>query len=80
MDTQSIAPLVVDVRADLERGDDPFDRIMQAVGSLQPGQVLQLTAPFEPVPLYGVLGRSGFTHQTRKVSESEWIVIFTPQA
>ncbi len=80
MEMHTVEPLELDVRADLARGEEPFDRIMQAVASLEPGQSLRLTAPFEPVPLYGVLGRSGFTHQTQQVANDEWVVIFTPQA
>jgi hypothetical protein len=49
---------------------------MEAAAALQPGESLLLIAPFEPVPLYGVLGGRGFQHETQKVAPDEWIVRF----
>lgn len=70
------ATRTLDVRPDLERGDEPFVRIMEAAVATQPGEVLEIIAPFEPVPLYGVLGERGFSHETRQGSAGEWIVQF----
>lgn len=74
---QTQATTVLDVRPDLERGDEPFARIMEAAASIQPGESLVLIAPFEPVPLYDVLGERGFQHETQKVAPDEWMVRFT---
>lgn len=68
--------LLLDVRPDLARGDEPFARIMEAAASVQQGQTLTLIAPFEPVPLYGVLGAQGFAHETQQVGAAEWVVRF----
>ena len=76
MTTQEPGTILLDVRPDLTRGDEPFARIMEAAASVQEGQALALIAPFEPVPLYGVLGAQGFTHETRQVSSTEWVVRF----
>lgn len=66
----------LDVRPDLERGDEPFVRIMEAAATVAPGQALVIVAPFEPVPLYGVLGAQGFGHETKCVAPDEWVVRF----
>lgn len=47
----------LDVREDIRRGKEPLGRIMTAVKGLGPGQMLVVRAPFEPMPLYEVLGR-----------------------
>ncbi len=71
--------VTLDVREDLRNGREPFLRIMQAVGALQPGQALRLIAPFEPVPLYGVLGQQGFSHQTQPQADGSFEVLFSPK-
>ncbi|HXT08814.1 MAG TPA: DUF2249 domain-containing protein [Roseiarcus sp.] len=75
--TQS-APLTVDVRPTLRAGGEPFPQIMQAVSSLTPGQPLRLLATFEPIPLYSVLGRKGYTHNAVHHGEADWEILFTP--
>ncbi|WP_290811002.1 DUF2249 domain-containing protein [Halovivax sp.] len=42
----------------------PFDDIMAALDDLPAGERLTLIAPFEPAPLYDVLDRRGFDHET----------------
>lgn len=49
-------PLEFDARPVIAAGDEPFDQIMAAVASLAPAQDFVVYAPFEPVPLEGVLG------------------------
>jgi uncharacterized protein (DUF2249 family) len=68
---------IVDVRPDLERGDEPFVRIMEAASQIGLGETMELIAPFEPVPLYGALGARGFSHDTTRVSADEWHIRFT---
>lgn len=67
----------IDVRPDLAAGREPFGRIMAAVAALPEDGVLLLRAPFEPVPLYQVLGRKGFAHRTEQVAEDHWVVAFS---
>lgn len=64
----------LDVRPDILRGEEPFARIMGAVHALGPDQVLVLRAPFEPIPLYNVLGKRGFAHWTEARSADDWSV------
>jgi len=68
----------LDVREDLRRGNEPFSRIMAAVAALVPGQVLVLRAPFEPAPLYRVLGQRGFAHWTESHATDDWSVWIYP--
>lgn len=66
----------LDVRPLLARGEEPFSTIMQAVDALPDDGVLELTAPFEPVPLYAVLGGQGFVHRTLERGPAEFVVRF----
>lgn len=70
----------LDVRPELERGDEPFERIINTAVSIAPGGQLVLIAPFEPVPLYGVMQGYGFTHQTERRAADEWVITFARQA
>ena len=72
-------PFTLDVREELRRGGEPLPRILNAVGALAPGQALRLLAPFEPLPLYALLGRKGFDHQSIRHGEADWEVLFSPQ-
>lgn len=73
---QEEGTITLDVRPDLARGDEPFVRIMEAAAGVKSGEALAIIAPFEPVPLYGVLGAQGFTHETRQAAADEWVVRF----
>ena len=66
----------LDVREDIRRGEEPFARIMTAVKGLREADVLVLRAPFEPIPLYDVLGRRGFRHWTDRHGAGDWSVWF----
>jgi uncharacterized protein (DUF2249 family) len=66
----------LDVREDIRAGREPFARIMTAVDELLPDGVLVLRAPFEPAPLYRVLGRRGFAHWTECLGPDDWVVWF----
>jgi uncharacterized protein (DUF2249 family) len=68
--------VLVDVRDDIRRGEEPFARILTAVKDLGTDQVLVLRAPFEPIPLYAVLGKRGFAHWTESRAADDWWVTF----
>jgi uncharacterized protein (DUF2249 family) len=68
--------VVVDVRDDIRRGVEPFARIMTAVKALAVDEMLVLRAPFEPIPLYHVLGKRGFEHWTECRGAEDWWVTF----
>lgn len=69
----------LDVRPILARGEEPFDTIMETVATLEPGEQLELFAPFEPVPLFSVLGAQGFQHQAQPLGNGDYRVVFQKQ-
>lgn len=71
-------PVVVDARPLIAAGTEPFGAIMAAVAGLVPGQELVVLAPFEPVPLEGVLGSEGFVHEAVEIGGGDWRVTFRP--
>lgn len=73
-------PLHLDVRPILEKGQDPFHAVMEARDTLEEGQALILTAPFEPLPLYDVFRNQGFTVEARQTEDGAWEVRFEPGA
>jgi uncharacterized protein (DUF2249 family) len=74
------AILELDVREDLRNGREPFSRIMASCGALPAGAALRLRAIFEPVPLYAVMAKKGFTHHTEQHGSEDWSVWFYPSA
>ncbi|HEY4131498.1 MAG TPA: DUF2249 domain-containing protein [Gemmatimonadaceae bacterium] len=71
------APVIeVDVRDELRAGREPFSRIISAVAALRDDEVLHLRAVFEPVPLFTVLGKRGFAHESRAHAADDWSVWF----
>lgn len=68
--------IALDVRPILAGGDEPFTLIMQTAVGIPTGGVLELTAPFEPRPLYRVMSEKGFAHVTEPRSPVEWVVRF----
>jgi len=74
----TMAFVELDVRPVLRDGGEPFEKIMQTVSNLQPGQGLRLYATFKPTPLLHVLGSKGYTHQATELDGGEWEVLFTP--
>jgi uncharacterized protein (DUF2249 family) len=70
------ATVTVDVREDQRRRKEPFDRIMTAIKGLGTDEELLVINTFEPIPLYTVLGRQGFTHTAIQAGPDEWHVRF----
>lgn len=68
--------VTLDVRAAIRRGKEPFDDIMAVVAGLAADQALVLRAPFEPTPLYRVLGARGFAHWSERHADDDWSVWF----
>ena len=44
---------------------EPLERVLEALGRLQPGQRLRVLIPREPFPLYRILERNGYAHETK---------------
>lgn len=67
---------VVDARPTLAAGGEPFAEIMDAAAQVADGEVLVVYAPFEPVPLEGVLGEHGYRHVAEQLDSGDWRVTF----
>lgn len=69
----------IDARPIIAAGDEPFDLIMATVAALDDGEELIIMAPFEPVPLEGVLGSQGFSYEVLELGAGDWQVTFRRQ-
>ena len=69
----------IDARPIIAAGDEPFDLIMETVAALDDGEELIILAPFEPVPLEGVLGSQGFSYEVLELGAGDWQVTFRRQ-
>lgn len=67
---------VIDVRPILQAGGEPLDAILAAAGSVPEGGSLVVVAPFEPVPLYGVLRQMGFVPEAAEQEGGGHRVVF----
>jgi len=68
--------VTLDVRNDLRAGREPFSTIMAAIAKLPTDDVLHLRTIFEPLPLYAVLEKRGFAHETQAHADDDWSVWF----
>ncbi len=69
---------IVDARPIIAVGGEPFETIMAAVAALTEGEELVVLAPFEPVPLEGVLSSQGFSYEATEIGGGDWRVTFRP--
>ena len=70
--------LVLDVR-DLEP-PEPLEAVLEALCTLQDGQRIRMIHRREPHPLYGILARDGFAHETATTEAGDFeILIWRPQ-
>lgn len=65
------SPKILDVRLILQQGREPFSEIMRAASMLGAGEEMVLLAPFEPLPLLGVLGQQGYECESRPDSSAD---------
>ena len=68
--------VTVDARPIIASGAEPFETIMAAVGALGYSEELVVLAPFEPVPLEGVLSSQGFAYEAEDLGGGDWRVTF----
>lgn len=66
----------VDARPIIAAGGEPFSAILEAASLTGNDEVLVVYAPFEPIPLEGVLGEQGFEHVAEQIDEGTWRVRF----
>ncbi len=70
---------VFDARPIIASGEEPFNAIMEAVSNLQDGEDFIIIAPFEPVPLVGLLSSQGFEYDALEIGDGDWQVTFRRQ-
>ena len=68
---------VIDVRPILQSGGEPLDAILAAAEEVPEGGTLVVVAPFEPMPLYGVMRQLGFAHEIGVEEGGGFRVVFT---
>ena len=68
----------LDARPMLRAGGEPFEKIMETVAALDPGEGLRLLTTFKPTPLLFVLESKGFVHEAKELEGGEWEVLFLP--
>lgn len=66
------APITIDARQ--MQPPEPMERVLEALDLLAPGNEIHLLIYREPVPLYNVLKRNGFTHVTRRDANNTFVV------
>jgi uncharacterized protein (DUF2249 family) len=54
---------------------EPFERVMEALGTLAPGDTIRMLSYREPTPLYRVLRQNGYRHVTELSAEEGCFVI-----
>lgn len=67
----------LDVRPILAAGEEPLETILSAAKEVPVGGSLTVIAPFEPQPLYRVLGARGFVHRATALGGGDMAVRFT---
>lgn len=65
-------PITIDAR--LMQPPEPMERVLEALDLLEPGNEIHLLIYREPVPLYNVLKRNGYTHVTRRDPNNTFVV------
>jgi hypothetical protein len=68
--------VTLDVREDVRQGREPFSKILETAASLQNRESLLLIVPFEPVPIYRMMARQGFSHKSKPTGTGDWEVLF----
>ncbi|NPD44380.1 MULTISPECIES: DUF2249 domain-containing protein [unclassified Lentimicrobium] len=63
--------ITLDVRPILNSGEDPFNKIMAQLKTMNEHQALLIINTFEPIPLLNILKDKGFSYQTTRPTEQE---------
>ena len=62
--------------ASVAAGAAPCEPSLAAATALEDGEELVVLAPFEPVPLEGVLSSQGFSYEAEDLGGGDWRVTF----
>ena len=69
--------ITLDVREEIWAGREPLSLVLETVSRLKDGENLRLIVPFEPMPLYELMARRGFLHESHLTVPGDWEVLFT---
>jgi uncharacterized protein (DUF2249 family) len=72
----ALREIELDVRQAKRAGREPFSRIMAAVAALRTDEILRLRTIFEPVPLFELLAKRDFSHESERRSADDWFIWF----
>lgn len=56
----------------IARGEEPFQKIMRTIASLEPEENLLLVTPFRPSPLIERLQSAGFAARPERMADGSW--------
>jgi uncharacterized protein (DUF2249 family) len=56
---------------------EPFERVMEALGTLEPGGQIMLILTREPFPLYRVLERNGYRYKTTGYPDGRFEIVIS---
>lgn len=70
-------PPLLDVRPEIAAGGEPLGTILEVAEAVPAGGSFVLLAPFEPVPLLGLLARRGFDSEVTPLGDGGCRVVFT---
>ena len=68
--------LVLDVRPMLASGIEPLSEILATAERVPAGGSFIVIAPFEPLPLFGALRQTGFSHESAPDSTGGYRIVF----
>ncbi|HYD60108.1 MAG TPA: DUF2249 domain-containing protein [Noviherbaspirillum sp.] len=57
---------------------EPMERVLEALDRLRPGQRLRVLIPREPFPLYRILERNAYAHETKSREDFLFEVVIWP--
>lgn len=78
---QEIVPTkTIDVRPIIQKAEDPFLLIMNAVKDLKTSETLEIINSFEPIPLIRILSKKGFLCSTVQKRENLYSTYFKSNA
>lgn len=68
-----------DARGMIAAGEEPLSLILKQSALIAEGESLEVLAPFEPIPLHGVLGERGFivANVEHDPSTQTWTTLYT---
>lgn len=70
-DMNHLEKVILDVRPILNSGEDPFNKIIAQLKTMNDQQALLIINTFEPIPLLNILKDKGYSYETTRPNEQE---------